>query len=136
MDDIQQVRRIWEALALPGIIDVHTHFMPKQVMDKVWRYFGSNGRFGVRWFTSLVYPHKPKMAEWLNQRAAQFAASTPDCLSTATFYPEPGAADYVAAAIDGEAKVFKAHVQSAVTTRTIRCSTGCGVCSKTPANPR
>ena len=68
-------------------------------------------RFGVRWFTSLVYPHKPQMAEWLNQWAAQFALTTPDCLSTATFYPEPGAADYVANAIDGGARVFKAHIQ-------------------------
>ncbi len=134
MDDIQQVRQIWESLHLPGIIDVHTHFMPRQVMDKVWQYFDSQGpligrtwpityrtdeaqrvktlrRFGVRWFTSLVYPHKPQMAQWLNQWAAQFAVTTPDCLSTATFYPEPGAAGYVANAIDGGAKVFKAHLQ-------------------------
>lgn len=129
-----EVRRIWEALGLPGIIDVHTHFMPKQVMDKVWQYFDAAGPmvgrpwpityrtdeearlrtlrgFGARAFTSLVYPHKPQMAAWLNQWAAQFAAGTPDCLSTATFYPEPGAAGYVTAAIDGGARVFKAHVQ-------------------------
>jgi len=24
------------SLGLPGIIDVHTHFMPKRVLDKVW----------------------------------------------------------------------------------------------------
>ena len=54
--------------------------------------------FGVRAFTSLVYPHKPDMAAWLNQWAAQFAATTPDCLSTATFYPEPGVDGYVTAA--------------------------------------
>ena len=51
------------------------------------------------------------MAAWLNQWAAQFAATTPDCLATATFYPEPGAAEYVTAAIDGGTRVFKAHVQ-------------------------
>lgn len=134
MDEMTEVRRIWEALGLPGIIDVHTHFMPKQVMDKVWQYFDAAGPmvgrpwpityrtdeearlrtlrgFGVRAFTSLVYPHKPQMAAWLNQWAAQFAAGTPDCLSTATFYPEPGAVGYVTAAIDGGARVFKAHVQ-------------------------
>lgn len=133
-DPFLRVRHIWGSLGLPGIIDVHTHFMPKQVMDKVWRYFESAGpltgrewpiayrtdearrvntlrRFGVRWFTSLVYPHKPQMAEWLNTWAAQFAVSTPDCLSTATFYPEPGCTDYVTRAIDGGAKVFKAHIQ-------------------------
>lgn len=103
-------------------------------MDKVWQYFDEAGPlvgrtwpiayrtdesirletlrgFGVRAFTSLVYPHKPQMAAWLNQWAAQFAAATPDCLSTATFFPEPDAQAYVTAAIDGGARVFKAHVQ-------------------------
>lgn len=134
MDEPTAVRRIWESLGLPGILDVHTHFMPKNVMDKVWQYFDAAGplvgrtwpityrtdeqarlqtlrSFGVRAFTSLVYPHKPDMAAWLNQWAAQFAADTPDCLSTATFFPEPGAAEYVGAAIAGGTRVFKAHVQ-------------------------
>jgi len=67
--------------------------------------------FGVRAFTSLVYPHKPNMAAWLNQWSAQFAAATPDCLATATFYPEPEAASYVPAAIEAGTRVFKAHIQ-------------------------
>ncbi|MCV7355161.1 amidohydrolase family protein [Mycolicibacterium fluoranthenivorans] len=134
MDEPTSVHQIWKALGLPGIFDVHTHFMPKNVMDKVWQYFDAAGplvgrpwpityrtdeqarlqtlrSFGVLAFTSLVYPHKPAMAAWLNQWAAQFAADTPDCLSTATFFPEPGAADYVGAALAGGARVFKAHVQ-------------------------
>jgi predicted TIM-barrel fold metal-dependent hydrolase len=133
-DEIAEVRQVWSALGLPGVIDVHTHFMPKSVMDKVWQYFDSAGplvgrewpityrqaeservemlrQFGVRAFTALVYPHKPQMAAWLNQWALQFARETPDCLATATFYPEPDARDYVAAAIDNGARVFKAHVQ-------------------------
>ncbi|RAU91400.1 amidohydrolase family protein [Mycolicibacter senuensis] len=128
------VQRLWSGLGLPGIIDVHTHFMPKPVMDKVWNYFDSAGpmvgrswpityrtdeahrvetlrSFGVRRFTSLVYPHKPQMAAWLNQWSAEFARETPDCLSTATFYPEPGAADYVGAAIHAGTRLFKAHIQ-------------------------
>jgi hypothetical protein len=134
MNESQSVRQIWQGLGLPGIVDVHTHFMPKRVMDKVWQYFDTAGplvgrpwpvtyrsdeadrleklrSFGVRAFTSLVYPHKPQMAEWLNQWAAQFAAATPDCLHTATFFPEPDAAEYVGAAIDGGVQVFKAHIQ-------------------------
>jgi predicted TIM-barrel fold metal-dependent hydrolase len=134
MNESTKVRATWEALGLPGIVDVHTHFMPKPVLDKVWKYFDEAGAlvgrvwpiayrsdeanrletlrgFGVRAFTSLVYPHKPQMAAWLNQWAAQFASTTPDCLSTATFYPESGADAYVRAAIDGGARVFKAHVQ-------------------------
>ena len=125
---------MWSALGLPGVIDVHTHFMPKSVMDKVWQYFDSAGplvgrewpisyrtaeservrmlrQFGVLGFTALVYPHKPQMAAWLNQWAAHFSRETPDCLATATFYPEPDAGEYVAAAITGGAQVFKAHIQ-------------------------
>jgi uncharacterized protein len=133
-DEARSVRRIWESLGLPGIVDVHTHFMPKPVMDKVWQYFDAQGPligrewpityradeaqrvhtlrdFGVWAFTSLVYPHKPGMAAWLNQWSAQFASETPDCLATSTFYPEPDAADYVRAAIAGGTRVFKAHIQ-------------------------
>lgn len=125
---------IWSGLGLPGLIDVHTHFMPKPVLDKVWHYFDSAGpkvgrrwpityradesqriatlrRFGVRRFTALVYPHKPQMAAWLNQWAVDFARTTPDCLATGTFYPEPSAADYVADAIRAGTRVFKAHLQ-------------------------
>ncbi len=134
MNESTAVRAIWESLSLPGIVDVHTHFMPKRVMDKVWQYFDAAGPlvgrvwpiayrtdeadrletlrgFGVRAFTSLVYAHKPQMAAWLNQWATQFASTTPDCLPTATFYPEPGAEEYVTAAIDNGTRVFKAHVQ-------------------------
>ncbi|MDX1893377.1 amidohydrolase family protein [Mycolicibacterium sp. 050158] len=133
-DEATAVRAMWNALELPGIVDVHTHFMPKSVMDKVWQYFDAAGPlvgrtwpityrsgeadrvatlrgFGVRAFTSLIYPHKPLMAEWLNQWAAQFAAETPDCLATSTFFPEPGADAYVGAAIARGTRVFKAHVQ-------------------------
>jgi predicted TIM-barrel fold metal-dependent hydrolase len=125
---------IWKSLGLPGIIDVHTHFMPKRVLEKVWAYFDRAGpligrpwpvayrtdeaervetlrRFGVRTFTSLVYAHKPGMAAWLNEWAGQFAASTPECLATATFYPEPDAARYVDAALRAGTRIFKAHLQ-------------------------
>lgn len=129
-----RVIAVWRNLGLPGLIDVHTHFMPARVLDKVWAYFDSAGpmigrewpityratedervatlrSFGVRAFTSMLYPHKPAMAQWLNEWSAGFAADHPDCLHTSTFYPEPGAADYVASAIAGGTRVFKSHVQ-------------------------
>jgi predicted TIM-barrel fold metal-dependent hydrolase len=128
------LRDLATRLGLPGIIDVHTHFMPQNVLDKVWGYFDAVGplvgrpwpityrhgederverlrSFGVLAFTSMLYPHKPGMAPWLNAWAADFAARTPDCLHTATFYPEEGAGGYVAEAIDRGARVFKSHVQ-------------------------
>src|SRR5581483_11836105 len=61
--------------------------------------------------TSLLYPHKPGMAESLNAWSRDFAARTPDCVPTATFYPEPSAASYVANALDAGARIFKVHVQ-------------------------
>jgi len=134
MDETKAVRQIWQSLGLPGVVDVHTHFMPKPVMDKVWQYFDDAGPlvgrrwpiayrtdeeqrlgtlrgFGVRAFTSLVYPHKAQMAVWLNQWATAFAAAAPDCLHTATFYPEPGVESYVRQAIGLGAQVFKVHIQ-------------------------
>ena len=41
--EASQIRAFWENLELPGIFDVHTHFMPNSVMDKVWAYFDSAG---------------------------------------------------------------------------------------------
>ncbi len=132
--EAQQVRALWQGLGLPGLVDLHVHFMPKNVMDKVWAYFDRAGpltgtpwpiayrtdeadrlarlrAMGVRAFPSLVYPHRPAMAEWLNAWAAEFAAGQPDAVRTATFFPEEGAAGYVARALDQGARLFKAHVQ-------------------------
>ncbi|GHB55354.1 amidohydrolase [Streptomyces umbrinus] len=134
-DEAREVRLFWEGLGLPGLVDVHTHFMPERVLKKVWEYFDALGpltggvewpityraeerervgllrEFGVRAFTAMLYPHKPGMAEWLNQWAVEFAGRTPDCLHTATLFPEPGVAAYVQKAVDEGARVFKAHVQ-------------------------
>ncbi|MGW4162958.1 amidohydrolase family protein [Streptomyces sp. NPDC004788] len=132
--EAEGVRAFARRLGLPGLVDVHTHFMPQNVLDKVWAYFDSAGpltgrpwpityraeeerrvellrEFGVSAFTSMVYPHKPGMAAWLNDWAAGFAARTPGCLHTATLFPEPGAAGYVRRALDEGARVFKVHVQ-------------------------
>jgi predicted TIM-barrel fold metal-dependent hydrolase len=131
--DDSDIPAFWQALGLPGLIDVHTHFMPDNVLTKVWAYFddfteaGLSWKthyrydeerrlsllreFGVRRFTAMLYPHRPDMAKWLNDWAAGFAARTPDCLHTSTFFPEPSAAGYVAEAIEAGTRVFKAHVQ-------------------------
>ncbi|MEU9861997.1 amidohydrolase family protein [Streptomyces sp. NPDC047971] len=135
MDEtVEVVRSLVRRLGLPGLIDVHTHFMPRNVLDKVWAYFDSVGpltgmewpityreeedrrvallrEFGVLAFTSMLYPHKAGMATWLNTWAADFAARTPDCLRTATLYPEPDATAYVGKAVDDGARVFKVHLQ-------------------------
>jgi hypothetical protein len=129
-----EVREFWQRLGLPGLVDVHTHFMPEQVLRKVWAYFDAVGpmtgmewpityrheeeervallrEFGVRAFTSMLYPHKPGMAAWLNGWAADFAARTPDCAHTATLFPEDGVDRYVREAVEGGARIFKSHLQ-------------------------
>lgn len=129
--DVAAFRR---RLGLTHLIDVHTHFMPERMLAKVWAYFDKAGPlvgrgwriayrlqeqqrlevlrgFGVRAFTSLVYPHKPGMARWLNDWAAEFSARTSDCLHTATFFAEPSAPADVRRALDQGARVFKCHLQ-------------------------
>ncbi|MFE1546665.1 amidohydrolase family protein [Streptomyces sp. NPDC058718] len=128
------IRALVVRLGIPGLVDVHTHFMPQNVLDKVWAYFDSAGPLtGLEWpityreeedrrlailrgfgavaFTAMLYPHKPGMAAWLNAWAADFAARTPDCLHTATLFPEPGVDTYVREALDAGARVFKVHLQ-------------------------
>jgi hypothetical protein len=108
--------------------------MPKRVMDKVWAYFDAVGPLtGVPWpiayredeaarlarlramgvlaFPSLVYPHKPGMADWLNDWATGFARAHHDVLHTATFFPEPGVQQYVERALVEGARVVKVHLQ-------------------------
>ncbi|HUC55880.1 MAG TPA: amidohydrolase family protein [Streptosporangiaceae bacterium] len=131
--DIAEVSEFWRGLGLPGLIDLHVHFMPQNVLSKVWAFFDAGhkvGRawpvayklpedervellraFGVRRFGALSYPHKPDMAEWLNSWGAEFASRTPDALHCATFYPEEGAGAYVGRALDDGARLFKAHLQ-------------------------
>ena len=124
----------WQDLGLPGLFDVHVHFMPQRVQAKVWeqfdtagpligrpwpiRYRGSDDErvamlrsLGVRRFSALSYAHRRGMAEWLNDWAAEFAAGVPESLRSATFFPEPGAAAYVADRLAQEVEVFKIHVQ-------------------------
>jgi uncharacterized protein len=124
----------WRALGLPGLVDVHVHFLPPRVLAAVWRYF-ANARdnyglewpityqvgdeeriallrgFGVRAFTGLAYPHKAGMASFLNDWTLDLAQRTPDLVPSATFFPEPSAGGYVRTALDRGARVFKAHLQ-------------------------
>ncbi len=134
MGEVEAVERFRRRIGVPGLIDVHTHFMPERVLRKVWEYFDAVGpmtgvewgityrheedervallrQFGVRAFTAMLYPHKAGMAAWLNGWAAGFAARTPDCLHTATLFPEEGVAEYVRSAVEAGARVFKSHVQ-------------------------
>ncbi|WP_181775048.1 amidohydrolase family protein [Amycolatopsis pittospori] len=122
------------SLGIDGLVDIHLHFLPKPVMDKVWAYFDqAEEHYGMAWpvhyrtseeqrietlrslgvrkFAPLVYPHKPGMAEWLTSWALEFAERVPDAVPTGTFYPEPSAVSVVDGALRAGARCFKAHVQ-------------------------
>jgi len=130
-------RAFADALGLPGLMDLHTHFLPPRVMAKVRAQFDAAGpligrpwplhyrdddealvetlrSFGVRRFTALPYAHRPGMAEFLNDWAAGFAARVPEAAVCGTFFPEPGATAYVTERTQsgqGTVEVWKVHVQ-------------------------
>ncbi len=124
----------WARLGLPGLVDVHVHFLPPPVLARVREQFDNAGpligrewplryrgddadrvarlrALGVRRFTALPYAHRPDIAEYLNSWAADLAADVPEVLPSATFFPEPGVQEYVAARIASGTAVFKVHVQ-------------------------
>jgi len=123
-----------DRLGIPGLYDLHTHFLPPRVMAKVRAQFDSAGpligrpwpiryrgdedelvaelrRIGVLHFSALAYAHKPDMAEWLNDWTAAFSDRVPEALRSATFFPEPSAAAYVAKRLGDGTQIFKINVQ-------------------------
>ncbi len=129
-----EVPAFWRGLGLPGLADIHVHFLPPRMLRRVWAHLDEGGplvgatwpiiykwsdeervehllALGVRAYTALAYAHKPGMAADLNAWTLDFAAHTPGCLPSATFYPEPGVDRYTRAAIDAGTRVFKAHLQ-------------------------
>ncbi len=136
VDDLE-VPAYWQRLGLPGLADIHVHFLPPGMLKKVWAFFDARAEedgqhwpiqyrydeemrlklarsFGLRGIPALAYPHKPQMAQWLNSWCAEFAARVPDAVHSATLYPEEGVGDYVAAALAEGAQLFKVHVQVGV----------------------
>ncbi|MCX2733456.1 amidohydrolase family protein [Saccharopolyspora sp. NFXS83] len=129
-----EVRPWLDGLGIPGLVDLHTHFLPERMLHKVWAYFDeARAHYGQDWpvhyrydeptrlrlldelgvttFAPLVYPHKPGMAEWLNSWALDFGHRTPGAVPTATLYPEPGMAKAMRESLDAGARCVKVHVQ-------------------------
>lgn len=132
--DAAAVRAFWKGLGLPGLFDVHVHFLPPNIQRAVWAVFDSAGPkigrdwpiryretheerveilrgFGLRRFSTLPYAHKPGVAGYLNEWSREFAAGVPEVIRSATFYPEPEAASYVADEIATGVELFKIHLQ-------------------------
>ncbi len=133
-EPVAEVHAFWRRLGLPGLVDVHTHFMPPRVTAKIREQFDTGGpliggswplryrdtdealvaglrALGVRRFTALPYAHRPGMAEFLNAWAADFAAAVPEAAHCGTIYPEDGVEDYLARRLEQGLAVVKVHVQ-------------------------
>jgi uncharacterized protein len=133
-EDITPVRAFWEGLGLPGLFDVHVHFLPPNIEKAVWHVFDTAGpkigrewpiryrashedrvsllrEMGVRRFSTLPYAHKPGVAAYLNDWSRSFTADVPEALWSATFFPEEGVTSYVGALVDEGVELFKLHLQ-------------------------
>lgn len=133
-DEAAEVRSFWQGLGLPGLLDLHVHFLPPPIERAVWREFDNGGEligrdwpivyrfdadarvqllrdFGVRHFPTLPYAHKPGVAGFLNDWSRAFAAEVPEALWTATFFPEADATSYVEGLVRDGVVLFKVHSQ-------------------------
>ncbi|MCL2613434.1 MAG: amidohydrolase, partial [Nocardioidaceae bacterium] len=41
--EAEEVRRFWGDLGLPGLLDLHVHFLPPPIERAVWREFDNGG---------------------------------------------------------------------------------------------
>ncbi len=156
MDEAERIAQFRQRHGLDSLIDVHTHFMPANVLDKVWKYFDAAGplvgrpwpityrhdedervatlrSFGVARFTSMLYPHRPEMAAWLNA----CPRSSPLAHPTACTRPR-STRSRVPRTMWPQRSPPRPRVQIAHPGRRLRpqrppCSTRCGPCSPTPA---
>ena len=113
---------------------MHVHFLPPNIQKAVWHVFDTAGpkigqswpiryrqsheervellrAMGVRRFPTLPYAHKPGVAAYLNDWSRTFAAGVPEVLWSGTFFPEEGAASYVAELVEQGVELFKLHLQ-------------------------
>jgi predicted TIM-barrel fold metal-dependent hydrolase len=125
-----EVAAFAQDLGIPGLFDIHVHFMPDRMQQAVWRHFdglpvpwGIRYRtddatrvrtlrtLGVRRYTALAYAHKPGMAAWLNEFTLSFAEQNPAAVASFTFFPEAAATADVDAALARGGRVAKVHLQ-------------------------
>ena len=88
------VPAFWRSLGLPGLFDVHVHFLPENIQRRVYEQFDQAGpkigrewpiryrgphdervehlrAMGVRRFPTLPYAHRPGVAAYLNDWARE-----------------------------------------------------------------
>ncbi|MFT4745750.1 MAG: putative TIM-barrel fold metal-dependent hydrolase [Nonlabens sp.] len=126
-----QVPQFLARAGVPGIVDIHVHFMPDRLQQAVWRYFdalvdppwpvaytgdadtrlGQLRELGVVAHTALAYAHQPGMLAWLNDHTLDLADAHPQVIPTFTLYPEDGVTQAAADALARGGVVCKIHDQ-------------------------
>ncbi len=101
------------------MIDIHVHFFPLPLFQAIWRYFEtpSHGLWnvkykihgkklvdeiiahGVKRFTTLVYAHKPGLANYLNDFVYESAGRYPELIPFGTVFAGDGRCEKVAKTI-------------------------------------
>jgi hypothetical protein len=117
------------SLGLPGIVDIHPHFMPKRVLDKVWAYFDRAEPLVGRPWPVAYRTDETERVKTLRRfgvkevHVAGVPAQAPDggvaeqvgsgVRRKNTGLPGDGqdAPHYVDAAIRNRTRIFKAHLQ-------------------------
>ena len=119
---------------LPGLVDVHVHFLPERVQAKVWQYFGrpapttappgrrlpaagpgaAGGPGPARRARVLDVAVPAQARAWRPGSTTGRRSSPRACRRSCgrrRFYPEPEAPVYVAEALDRGVRIFKVHAQ-------------------------
>ena len=61
---------MWRELGLPGLFDVHVHFMPEAMQRKVWAQFDAGGDLIGREWPILYKGSDDERVAWLRQLLA------------------------------------------------------------------
>lgn len=98
------------------MIDIHVHFFPPPLFQAIWRYFETPGHglwkvkykihgkrlidelngHGVKRITTLVYAHKPGLADYLNDFVYESASRYPQLIPFGTVFVGDGRSEEVA----------------------------------------
>jgi uncharacterized protein len=101
------------------MIDIHVHFFPPALFQAIWRYFETPGHglwkvkykmhgrelintlknHGVRCLTTLVYAHKPGLADYLNNFVHESVSQYPELIPFGTIFAGDGRCGKVAKTI-------------------------------------
>ncbi len=133
--DTAAVREFWAELGLPGLFDVHVHFLPPNIQRAVWAVFDAAGPkigrewpiryresheerveilrgFGVRRFSTLPYAHKPGVAGYLNgwSQRVRCRGAGGDLLGD-LLSPRPTRRTTCGEALGAGVEIFKIHLQ-------------------------